>query len=60
MDNYDIPIEIKKKFNKVIHELEEVIDETEIYFGYDDEDLKYISQYQYILEYLSFHYLNLS
>lgn len=48
----------KIKFNRVLQELEEVIEESEFYFGYEDEDLKHIGLYQYILEYLSFHYLS--
>lgn len=46
----------KIKFNRVINELEEVVDESQIYYGYEEEDLKYLSLYQYILEYLSFNY----
>jgi hypothetical protein len=49
---------IKNNFNKVLQELEEVIEESQFYFGYEDEDLKYVGLYQYIIEYLSFHYLS--
>ena len=53
-----VNIKIKNNFNRVLQELEEVIEESEFYFGYEDEDLKHIGLYQYILEYLSFHYLS--
>lgn len=46
----------KIKFNRVINELEEVVEESQFYYGYEEEDLKYLSLYQYILEYLSFNY----
>lgn len=44
----------KEKFNLVMNELEEVLEESQFYFGYEEEDLKHISLYQYILEYLIF------
>ncbi len=46
----------KKKFNLVIHELEGVVEESQFYFGYEDEDLKHVGLYQYVLEYISFNY----
>ena len=72
MEFYNLPTDLKRmifninreeavnktkiKFNRVINELEEVVEESQIYFGYDEEDLKYLSLYQYILEYLLFQY----
>jgi len=72
MEFYNLPTDLKRmifninreeavnktkiKFNRVINELEEVVEESQYYFGYDEEDLKYLSLYQYILEYLLFQY----
>ena len=55
-NNYNNLKNVSFDDNIVIHELEGVVEESQFYFGYEDEDLKHVGLYQYVLEYISFNY----